>query len=145
MPVSVRFPTALRLEALTALAFLVWFTAGSEESHEREPAAHRPRIALVLSGGAARGSAHVGVLKVIEENRIPVDFIAGTSMGAIIGGMYASGSSPEEMVVLAKGDLAEALRASMAIPGAFAPQEIDGRLLVYGFLSQNLPVSVARE
>ena len=51
----------------------------------------------MLSGGAARGSAHVGVLKVIEENRIPVDFIAGTSMGAIIGGMYASGSSPEEM------------------------------------------------
>jgi len=50
-----------------------------------------------------------------------------------------------EMVVLTKGDLAEALRASMAIPGAFAPQEIDGRLLVDGFLSQNLPVSVARE
>jgi len=50
-----------------------------------------------------------------------------------------------DMVVLAKGDLAEALRASMAIPGAFAPQEIDGRLVVDGFLTQNLPVSVARE
>jgi NTE family protein len=198
----------------------------------------RPRVALVLSGGGARGSAHVGVLKVLEEQRIPIDFITGTSMGAIVGGLYAAGLSPEEMdrmltstdwndlftdrpsrkhlsfrrkqedleslikiemgwkggltfpasliagdklmfhlrkltlqthaissfdalpvpfravatdiengdmVVLSKGDLAEAMRASMAIPGVFAPQEIDGRLLVDGFLSQNLPVSVARE
>ena len=192
----------------------------------------------MLSGGGARGSAHVGVLKVIEEKRIPVDFIAGTSMGAIIGGLYSSGLSPEEIerilastdwndlfsdrpsrqhlsfrrkqedldslwkiemgwkkgltfpasliagdklmfylrkvtlhthgvssfddlpipfravatdvesgdaVVLSKGDLPEALRASMAIPGVFGAEEIEGRLLVDGFLSQNLPVSVARD
>jgi NTE family protein len=54
-------------------------------------AAERPRIALVLSGGGARGLAHVGVLKVLEEMRVPVDAIAGTSMGAIVGGLYASG------------------------------------------------------
>ncbi len=52
---------------------------------------HRPKIGLVLSGGAAKGIAHIGVLKVLEEAQIPVDFIAGTSMGAIIGGLYAMG------------------------------------------------------
>jgi NTE family protein len=57
----------------------------------------RPRIGLVLSGGGARGAAHVGVLKVLEENRIPVDLIVGTSMGSIVGGLYASGLSPEIM------------------------------------------------
>ena len=51
----------------------------------------------MLSGGGARGSAHVGVLKVLEQHRVPVDFIAGTSMGAIVGGLYASGMSPDEM------------------------------------------------
>ncbi|WP_428420525.1 patatin-like phospholipase family protein [Methylibium sp.] len=57
--------------------------------------AGRPRIGLVLSGGGARGLAHVGVLKVLERERIPIDAIAGTSMGAIIGGLYASGMSAE--------------------------------------------------
>ncbi len=65
------------------------------------PAAHaqdaRPKIGLVLSGGGARGLAHVGVLKVLERERIPIDAIAGTSMGAIIGGLYASGMSVEEI------------------------------------------------
>ncbi len=57
----------------------------------------RPKIGLALSGGGARGAAHVGVLKVIEELQIPVDYIAGTSMGAVIGGLYASGMSSEEI------------------------------------------------
>ena len=56
-----------------------------------------PSIGLVLSGGAALGSAHVGVLKVLEELRIPINSIAGTSMGAIVGGLYAAGVSPAEM------------------------------------------------
>ncbi|HEY1394123.1 MAG TPA: patatin-like phospholipase family protein [Methylibium sp.] len=58
---------------------------------------NRPRIGLVLSGGGARGIAHVGVLKVLEREHIPVDVIAGTSMGAIIGGLYASGMSAEDI------------------------------------------------
>ncbi len=58
---------------------------------------HRPRIGLALSGGGARGSAHLGVLKVLEELRIPVDYIAGTSMGSIVGGLYASGMSVDEI------------------------------------------------
>lgn len=227
----------LRATLPATLLFLV-FCVSHLPGQEKPPPSPRPRIALVLSGGAARGAAHVGVLKVLEENHVPVDFVAGTSMGAIVGGLYASGLSPEEldqmfnstdwndlftdrpsrkhlsfrrkeedleslikiemgwkrgvtfpssliagdklifylrratlqthgiatfdslpisfravatdietgdMVVLGQGDLAEALRASMAIPGAFAPQEINGRLLADGFLTQNLPVSVARE
>jgi len=57
----------------------------------------RPRIGLVLSGGGARGAAHVGVLKFLEEQHIPIDYIAGTSMGSVIGGLYASGMTPDEI------------------------------------------------
>jgi NTE family protein len=60
-----------------------------------EPALIRPRICLVLSGGGARGMAHIGVLKVLEELKIPIDCIAGTSMGAVVGGLYASGMSAQ--------------------------------------------------
>lgn len=57
----------------------------------------RPKIALVLSGGGAKGAAHIGVLKVLEEYNIPVDFIVGTSAGSIVGAMYAVGYSPDEI------------------------------------------------
>lgn len=60
-------------------------------------AAERPKIALVLSGGGARGIAHIGVLKVLEEARVPVDCVVGTSMGAIVGGAAATGMSPQSM------------------------------------------------
>lgn len=199
----------------------------------------RPKIGLALSGGAARGCAHVGVLEVLEEMRVPVDYVAGTSMGAVVGGLYAAGLTPAEirrtlitldwqsvlddrtpyrdlvfrrkederrylmdvevgigkkgftlppglltgqklgfqlqrllrpaadvtvfsrlptpfravaadletgeMVVLDRGQLTAALRASMAIPGVFSPAEIDGRLLVDGGLANNLPVDVVRD
>ena len=55
------------------------------------------KVGLVLSGGGAYGLAHIGVIKALEENNIPIDYIAGTSAGAIIGSMYAAGYSPEEM------------------------------------------------
>ncbi len=196
----------------------------------------RPRIGLVLGGGGARGAAHIGVLKELERQRVPVDAIVGTSMGAIVGGLYASGMSAaelEELVttldwksalsdggsradlgfrrkqddrdfpirfelgvrdgalqlpqgvlqgqrldlllreltldssyvrdfddlgipfravasdlltgdahVMGEGDLALAIRASMSVPGAFAPVEVDGRLLVDGGLVGNLAVEV---
>jgi NTE family protein len=57
----------------------------------------RPKIGLVLSGGGARGVAHIGVLKVLEELRVPVDMVLGTSMGSLVGGIYASGLTPEEL------------------------------------------------
>ena len=59
--------------------------------------AQRPKIGVVLCGGGAKGAAHVGVLKVLEENNIPIDYIVGTSMGAIIGGLYAIGYSAAEL------------------------------------------------
>src|SRR5512135_3724336 len=198
----------------------------------------RPRIGLVLSGGGARGAAHVGVLKVLEEMRIPIDYIAGTSMGSIVGGSYASGNTLSQMLndisqiktatlakdspprqditmrrkqddyknyfgvelgvqdgslllpkgvvtgvaleavlrdlakvkgsidfdklpipfraiatdietgkmkVFSSGDLAAVMRASMSVPGAIAPAEIDGKMLVDGGLTRNLPVDVARD
>ncbi|PYT16319.1 MAG: esterase [Acidobacteria bacterium] len=175
------------------------------------PGAARARFGLALSGGGARGLAHIGVLKVLEELRVPIDFIAGTSMGAIVGGLYAdlpyrrkqdnssafidfefglrSGRillprgliagqklkflfkslttraafiddfdrlpipfravatdlADGSMVVLSRGDLADALCASMSLPGTLAPAEIDGRHLVDGGLVRNLPVDVARD
>ncbi len=62
----------------------------------------RPRVGLVLSGGGARGIAHVGVLKVLEQLHVPIDAIAGTSMGALVGGLYASGMRPGEIETLVK-------------------------------------------
>ena len=191
-----------------------------------------------MSGGGARGAAHVGVLKVLEEMHVPIDAIAGTSMGAVVGGLYASGMSaaqierqfasvdwtdafrdrPQrldlnfrrkredrqypvqfplgfrdgrfqlpsgliqgqkltqilreltlpvagitdfdhlptpfravatdletgEAVVIDRGDLVTALRASVSAPGIFAPVEREGRLLVDGGIAENLPVDIAR-
>ncbi|MBL9193354.1 MAG: patatin-like phospholipase family protein [Opitutaceae bacterium] len=202
-------------------------------------AGRRPRIGLVLAGGGARGLGHVGVIRLLEELRVPVDCIVGTSMGSIVAGLYAAGYTSREMedwlrecdwdhllsdslprpqrgyrtkteelntprwfefgvdrsglkvpnalisgqnllvalrektdfvgagrsfddlpvryravatdietgamVVLDRGALADAMRASMAVPGAFAPYTIDGRVLIDGFASRNLPVSVVRE
>ncbi len=197
-----------------------------------------PRVGLVLAGGGARGLAHIGVLKYLEENNIRVQAIAGTSMGSIVGGLYASGMSAVEIeqivstldwqkafnddaprdqltfrrkqedydflararlrfkdgrfripmgivegqnlnlmlhnlvshaskvtdfdrlpipyravatdiatgdaVVLDHGDLATAMRASMSIPSAFAPVDMDGRLLVDGGIAKNIPVDVVQ-
>jgi len=198
----------------------------------------RPKICLVLSGGGARGAAHVGVLKVLEEYRVPIDCIVGTSMGALVGAGYATGTSVAEMekinaeittemlfkeapprdeqsmrrksddylpyigpefgigggkgfglpkgvvtgvqletvlrrlakakgyhnfdklpipyravatdlvtgkaVVFSRGELANVMRASMSVPGAVAPAEFGGMILVDGMLTSNLPVQTAR-
>ncbi|MGB5035201.1 MAG: patatin-like phospholipase family protein [Blastocatellia bacterium] len=197
----------------------------------------RPRIALVLGGGGARGFAHIGVLKWLEENRIPVDIVVGTSIGGLIGGAYSIGTTPAEMrrligdipwtdvfqqdapfpessfrrkedsravqvdfelglrrgpslpgglfpaqpvtlllnrlslpydgmssfdgfpipfravatdigngeqVVISDGSLADAMRATMAVPGVFTPVKRDGRLLVDGGVVNNVPVDVAK-
>lgn len=64
-------------------------------------AANAQKVGLVFSGGGAKGLAHIGVLKALEENNIPIDYIVGTSMGGIVGGMYASGYSPEEIETIA--------------------------------------------
>ena len=95
-----------RLIALAAAAFLTCAALAGElparvvetaAGSAQQPKAERPRIGLVLSGGGARGLAHVGVLKVLEREHIPIDVIAGTSMGAIVGGLYASGMSAAQI------------------------------------------------
>jgi NTE family protein len=225
----------LRLGLACALGAGCLWSAGSWAA--ADPAAH-PRICLVLSGGGARGMAHIGVLKILEDLKIPIDCIAGTSMGAIVGGLYASGMTAQQIdatmrsldwqeafrdapprrdlafrrkqddrnflvrlplglkhrqillpkgliqgqklqetlrqltlpfsnstdfdllptpfravatdletgnaVLMDKGDLAIAMRASMSAPGVFAPVELNGRLLVDGGLAENLPINVAR-
>jgi NTE family protein len=222
---------------LIVLTALFASGAAAQETAASGAPAHRPRIGLALAGGGARGGAHIGVLKVLEEMRIPIDCIAGTSMGALVGGGYASGMSAEEidqfvrhvdwkavvggagsrplespeqkrfaaaagslevgfkggkivtrtglistsriedllrsyvargrlvedfnklpipfravatdmmtgnMVVIDHGDIATAMRASMAVPGAFAPVVTDEYVLSDGFVVRNLPIDVAR-
>ena len=79
------------------LLLLYPFVAYSQECKER------PKVGLVLSGGGAKGAAHIGVLKYIEEAGIPIDYIAGTSMGSIVGGMYALGYSSDEILDMISG------------------------------------------
>src|SRR6185503_6991774 len=184
----------LRQRLLLPCAFaLACSTTVAGSAQEQVPAgvtAGRPKIGLVLSGGGARGGAHIGVLKALEELRVPVDYVAGTSIGAAVGGFYVSGMNVTELeqlveslewetaflnvtprqlksfrrkrdddsflvnqkpglndgefvtgdaVVLGSGSLARAIRASMSIPAALAPIEIDGRLLVDGGIAMNLP------
>src|SRR5207302_259052 len=81
----------------TLLVIALFAQCGKLEAQVREKGLRRPKIGLVLSGGGALGIAHVGVLKALEELRIPVDYIGGTSMGAVVGGLYASGMSPAEL------------------------------------------------
>jgi NTE family protein len=216
------------------LAGLALLAAGVLRGQE---APRRPKICLALGGGGARGASHIGVLKVLEEAHVPIDCIAGTSMGSIVGGLYAIGYTPEDLkklvsttdwlglftddpprkelsfrrkeddfiyavglefglskgltfpgglvagrklsfllqsltlpaagiddfdkleipfravaadivngeaVVIGHGNVAKALRASMAIPVVFSPVELEGRLLVDGGNAQNLPVETAR-
>ena len=79
----------IRFLATASLALALSAQAAADTGH--------PRIGLVLGGGGARGAAHIGVLEVLEELKIPVDCVAGTSMGALIAGAYASGLTPEMM------------------------------------------------
>lgn len=67
------------------------------------PVGRRPKVGLVLSAGSLRGTAHVGVIKVLENAGFPIDVVAGTSMGAVVGSMYASGRAPDELWTIASG------------------------------------------
>ena len=88
----IRYPSLLAVIAALAAS-----AAAAQDTASSSAPIHRPRVGLALAGGGARGGAHVGVLKVLEEMRIPIDCIAGTSMGALVGGGYASGMSASEI------------------------------------------------
>ena len=77
----------------------VWLcsTFAGHAHHKSDSVVSRPKVGLVLSGGGARGAAHVGVIRLIEEMQLPIDYVAGTSMGAIIGALYATGYTADEM------------------------------------------------
>jgi NTE family protein len=168
----------------------------------------KPRIALVLGGGAARGFAHVGVIRALEQEKIPIDMVVGTSVGSLIGAIYAADVSSFDLewtafqlekddlfdfgvmtavtgmgfakgdrleewvksrikttsienlkipfaavatdlnwghkVVLDRGSVARAIRASAAIPGVFQPVQHQGKILVDGGVVDNIPISVAK-
>lgn len=82
----------LRNYIIIFILFAGFFSAGAQS------------VGLVLSGGGAKGLSHIGVIKALEENNIPIDYVSGTSMGAIVGGFYAIGLSPDEMVSILKSD-----------------------------------------
>ncbi|MBW6478088.1 MAG: patatin-like phospholipase family protein [Bacteroidales bacterium] len=101
------FQAIIRLVIIFILLFFVPETTAENSGNKT----HQQKIAVVLSGGGAKGVAHVGVLRALEENNVPIDYIAGTSMGAIVGGLYAAGYSPDEIEDIITSD--EFLQASM--------------------------------
>ena len=80
-----------------ALATVLALTSAVDVMAQRQSSDGRPKIGLVLAGGGAKGAAHVGVIKVLEELGVPIDYIAGTSMGSIVGWLYASGMTSDEL------------------------------------------------
>ena len=91
---SQKIPKLIKIISTIILLFVMQ-TANSQNDTVSNS---RPKVGLVLSGGGAKGAAHIGVIKYIEEQGIPIDFIAGTSMGSVIGGMYALGYTSDEIL-----------------------------------------------
>ncbi|MEW6732163.1 MAG: patatin-like phospholipase family protein [Acidobacteriota bacterium] len=107
----------------------------------------RPKIGLALSGGAARGIAHIGVLKVLEENNYPIDFIAGTSMGAIIAGAYAAGLSISQLEEIARSvrwrDVTRVNFSKLGLMSSEPLEQMLRRILpVTDFAKMRIPLSV---
>ena len=88
------------LMVIILTAVFVWPDQAALAGQAQTP--HRPKVGVALSGGGAKGVAHIGVLMVLEEMGVPIDYVAGTSMGSIVGGLYASGYTPEQMIKLVK-------------------------------------------
>lgn len=102
---------------LLLVLLLVWLglPAQTNDLHSR------PRVGVVLSGGGAKGMAHVGVLKAIEESGIPIDYIAGTSMGAIVGGLYAMGYTPAQLDTLLRSQDWDSLLSDKPMRSELSP------------------------
>ena len=86
-----------RLAVIAAAATLSAHVGATQPADDNASDATRPRIGLALSGGGARGGAHIGVLQALRDLGIPIDYVAGTSMGAVIGSLYASGLDEDEI------------------------------------------------
>ena len=128
-----------RLRIGTTLAIVFWCVqgAGAEapaaaNAPQVSPTASRPKIGLVLGGGGALGIAHIGVLKVLEEQHVPIDYIAGTSMGSIIGGLYASGMAPDEIQAFLAGlDWNDVLRDATPRRELFFRRKLDDQRYLF--------------
>lgn len=96
------YPNGLSVDSVDPEADAIFISEMQSRMDKIRRMQHRPTVALVLSGGGARGSAHVGVMKVLEEMEIPVDMICGTSMGGLMGGLYAMGYSADQLDSLLK-------------------------------------------
>ncbi|HEY2628031.1 MAG TPA: patatin-like phospholipase family protein, partial [Usitatibacter sp.] len=88
---------SMKRSIASALAAMLAVVSVTDAAAQQVPAPNRPKIGLVLGGGGARGGAHIGILEVLEELRVPFDCIAGTSMGALMSGAYVSGVTPAHM------------------------------------------------
>ena len=97
---SQAYSTKIMKRIIILLAISVLGLSLQAQHPVRLHATPRPKVGVVLGGGGAKGAAHIGVLKHLEEIGIPVDYVAGTSMGSIIGGLYAMGYSPDELASL---------------------------------------------
>jgi NTE family protein len=93
----------LRTTIAAVSLFGTWLTALPLGAQELEVKPPRPKIGLVLEGGGALGFAHIGVIEWMEQHHIPVDYVAGTSMGGLVGGLYASGQSPKDIETFVGG------------------------------------------
>lgn len=99
------FVSILERVLISGTLFFSFLTGSASQAPEdTEPGNGRPKVGLVLSGGGAKGIAHIGVIKALEENDIPIDCVAGTSAGAIVGSLYACGWSPEQILDLFTSD-----------------------------------------
>jgi NTE family protein len=85
---------------IALLAVCIWILPLHAQQLNFKLSAPRPKVGVALGGGGAKGAAHIGVLKYLEEIGIPIDYVAGTSIGSIIGGLYAMGYSPDELATL---------------------------------------------
>jgi NTE family protein len=92
----------LKAGVLCAAAIFLGFLAAPPATARAEETPKRPKIGLALGGGGARGLAHIGVIRALEQLHIPIDYVAGTSMGSIVGGLYACGYTPDDMEALIK-------------------------------------------
>ena len=113
-----------KMLAAALAAAISTFTAFAETQDAAVPDKNaRPKVGVVLAGGGAKGAAHVGVLKYLEEQGIPIDYIAGTSMGSIIGGLYALGYSPDEIDKIIK-DVDWSVLMSNSVPRIYESYDV---------------------
>ena len=122
----------LKAHSLKLIVILLSFVFCQNIIAQTHDSITRPRVGVVLSGGGAKGFAHIGVLKVIEESGLPIDYIAGTSMGSIVGGLYSIGYSPETMIRLVKEQNWDAVMSD-AIPRKYI--SVDDKILDRHYLA----------